>query len=455
MLKKYKIVLICLVIVLLGVGGFFVWQHNHQYLDPGTTADADEVPVPTGVKVQPEEITNQASDIGALGGYDVLIADRGNNRLIEVTPDKKIVWEYHFDLPKAGLGADDSFFTDDGKSIIVNLEEYHIIEIIDYQTKNVIWTYGEAGKPGSKDGMLNTPDDAYKLPNGNITVADIKNCRILEISPDKKIVRQYGKTRICKNINGYLNKPNGDTPLANGHTFISNIVGRDLIELDENWQPIFSMPLPVHYPSDPQLTKAGNILISDYSNPGKIVEVAKDGTIVWDSKGVNLDHPSLAIELPNGNILTNDDANHRVIVIDKKTNNIIWQYGVTKKPGSGPDQLNTPDGLDIILRTPVATPVTTPLSSVGQITRHSANFINQQIRIQGYVLKKENGYIIFSDEANGTIGQYDLPVTGLGVDSMQSKQKYELQGLFLDHGLTASNHNQNHLELSSLPTLIK
>ncbi len=316
-----------------------------------TSTDASEEPVPPPVSVTPKEVALQPKDTTALGGYNVLIADRGNNRLIEVTPDKKIVWQYKFNLPKPGLGADDSFFTDDGKTIIVNLEEYHVIELIDYQSKKVTWTYGVPNVPSSKDGSLNTPDDAYRLPNGDVIVADIKNCRVIEVAPDKHIVHQYGQTKKCSNQDGYLNKPNGDTPLKNGHILISNIIGRNLIELDENWQPVFTMNLPVKYPSDPQLTQAGNILISDYSTPGKIVEVSRQGSIVWqytDDGKVKLNKPSLAIELPNGNILTNDDFNHRVIVIDKQTEQIVWQYGVTGKPGSAVGQLNTPDGLDII-----------------------------------------------------------------------------------------------------------
>ena len=49
-----------------------------------------------------------------------------------------------------------------------------------------------------------------------------------------------------------------------------------------------------------------------------------------------LDHPSLALELPNGNIIVNDDARHRVLVIDRATKAIVWQYGVTDTPGHAP-----------------------------------------------------------------------------------------------------------------------
>jgi hypothetical protein len=51
--------------------------------------------------------------------------------------------------------------------------------------------------------------------------------------------------------------------------------------------------------------------------------------------------------LPNGNVVLNDDRRHRVIVIDRKTKEIVWQYGVTDHPGHAHGFLNYPDGLDI------------------------------------------------------------------------------------------------------------
>lgn len=424
-----------------------------------TLADLDEDgPIPSPVTTTPQEIAAQPRDTSALGGYNVLIADRGNNRLIEVTPDKKIIWEYQFDLPRPGLGADDSFFADGGKQVIVNLEMYHVIEIIDYATKKVVWSYGTAGKPGHTAGYLNTPDDAYKLPNGDITVADIKNCRVIEIAPDKHIVHQYGKTRQCTNQPGFLDEPNGDTPLPNDDTFISTIRDHNLLELNQQWQPIFSMPLPISYPSDPQATQSGNILVADYRNPGKIIEISHQGKIVWQFTGdatTTLNKPSLAIELPNGNILANDDFNHRIIVIDKTTKQIIWQYGVTGKPGVNPGQLNIPDGMDIIkIATSTNAASTTPLLplyTVGQITRHANQFIGQEVRLQGYLLEQQKGYAIFSDESTGTIGRYDLPITGDTFASLQPNQRYEIQGIFLDSGLTALNNNPDHLSLTLPP----
>jgi hypothetical protein len=42
-----------------------------------------------------------------------------------------------------------------------------------------------------------------------------------------------------------------------------------------------------------------------------------------------------------------DDLRDRVMVIDRKTKEIIWQYGVTDTKGNTPGYLFYPDGFDI------------------------------------------------------------------------------------------------------------
>ncbi|MDE2464841.1 MAG: hypothetical protein KGO02_14130, partial [Alphaproteobacteria bacterium] len=125
-------------------------------------------------------------DAAALGHFDVLIADEGNNRLLIVSPQKEILWEYHFHGTREG--GDDAFFTDHGRQIITNLEHAHFVEKIDIAQKKPVWQYGRLGYPGSTGEKLYYPDDAYQMPNGNVIVADIRNCRIIAISPDKQIV---------------------------------------------------------------------------------------------------------------------------------------------------------------------------------------------------------------------------------------------------------------------------
>jgi hypothetical protein len=67
--------------------------------------------------------------------------------------------------------------------------------------------------------------------------------------------------------------------------------------------------------------------------------------MLWRLGGFN--QPSLALPLSNGDILLNDDFNHRVWAVDPATGKIVWQYGHTGVPGSAPGYLNDPDGVDL------------------------------------------------------------------------------------------------------------
>lgn len=283
----------------------------------------------------------------------VLIADEGNGRLIAISAAGKVLWQFPRVAGAVPAGqlftADDAFFAPDGKTIVANDEFHQVIDRIDIATGKVIWQYGHYGQPGSGIGYLHNPDDSYPLANGNIVVADIMNCRILEIAPSKQIVRMFGQTGACRdNAPTTYGDPNGDTPLPDGGMLITEIHGSRVVRLDANGNVLFDIHVPAIYPSDAQLDANGNIVLADYANPGAVLAVSPKGKLLWRyapaSGPGRLDHPSLATPLPDGTVAVNDDFRNRMVVIDPKTMKIVWQYGHTGVPGRGPGYLAQPDG---------------------------------------------------------------------------------------------------------------
>jgi outer membrane protein assembly factor BamB len=298
---------------------------------------------------------------GPLPG-DLLIADRGNNRILLVNPQHKLLWHYPSRSGQRKLFFDDdTFFVPGGRAIISNQEENHQIVMISYPRGKLIWNYGHPGVKGSGPGYLNTPDDAYKLSNGMVIVADAYNCRVLEIR-GHRIVRSIGQAGHCvHDPPRYLGAVNGDTPLPDGHILVSEINGSYLDEFTLSGKLVRVYHAPVSYPSDPQLTLKGNILLADYTSPGGLVILdRRSGRVLWQyrvSSGPGrLDHPSLAAMLPNGMIAVNDDYNHRVVIIDPRTKRIVWHYGHRGTSGTAHDYLNTPDGFDFVPVTPAGKP---------------------------------------------------------------------------------------------------
>lgn len=287
----------------------------------------------------------------------LLIADRGNNQLLLIDNQKRVVWSYpsaHSPAPPGGFYfPDDAFFTDHGRSIIVNEEQNQVIVRLSFPSGRLLWSYGHPGIAGSALGYLHEPDDAYLLRSGEVSVADDQNCRVLVIGSNHTVVRQIGTTGVCNHTPPTaLGSPNGDTPLPNGNTLISEINGSWISEYTPSGQKVWSTQLPIQYPSDPQQIGPDRYLVADYAFPGAVYEFSRSGSILWtyrptDGPGM-LDHPSLVERLPNGLLIANDDYRHRIVVINPVTSTVVWQYGQTGIPGTGPNFLNTPDGLDLL-----------------------------------------------------------------------------------------------------------
>jgi hypothetical protein len=339
--QRRNVVLAILLLAL--VAGIGVATRHHRHVTPSASA----APIVTRPK--------KLAPPGPLPGY-LLIADRGNNRMLLVNGSKHIFWTYPAPGSTPAMPfrfGDDTFFGPQIDRIISNQEDQHTIQIISFPGRKILWRYGHVNQQGSSPGYLRTPDDAYLLPNGLVTVADAYNCRVLFINHAHKIVRQYGTTGVCKhNPPAELGAVNGATPLPDGGTLVSEINGSWVDNIGANGRLRWAVQAPVSYPSDPQLLGPGRILLADYAKPGHAIIMTPAGRVLWrygPASGPGaLNHPSLATLIAPGLIAINDDFRHRVVVVSIKTHRIVWQYGHTDQAGRAPGYLNTPDGLDLL-----------------------------------------------------------------------------------------------------------
>ncbi len=305
-----------------------------------------------------------AGAAGALPG-DILIADRGGGKLLIVSPEKKIVWSMQLawkSKPGAhSRWADDAFLTPDHRHIIFNEEDNQAIDIVDIATKKVVWTYGHPGRKGSAPGYLNTPDDAFQLPGGTVEVSDIANQRVIFIDPrTKQIVRQYGTTLKRRHRPPeFLNAPDGAYPTPDGGLIVTEIgwghgTHSYLDKIGADGRLDYSIKTDFTYASDGNVTPGGDVVAVDWVKRGAAAIFAPGGKVLWRYRPASghgaLDHPSDAVVLPNDKVLICDDWNDRVLVVDPKTNRIVWEYGHKGVAGNEPGYLNIPD--EVVLLPP-------------------------------------------------------------------------------------------------------
>lgn len=250
---------------------------------------------------------------------------------------------------------DDAFFSPNGRYIVATEEDYSVVSIIDVATRHLVGRYGHPAVPGSSAGYVHNPDDAMLLPGGDLLTADIKNCRVLLLHPAlRRPYRVFGQTGGCShNPPHAFGSPNGAFPMRNGDYLVTEITGDWVDAMSLHGKVKWSVHPPgVVYPSDSNQVGPNRFLTVGYTDPGKLIEFDRQGKSLWRyhprNHAATLNHPSLALPLPNGDVLLNDDYNNRVLVIDPHTNRIVWQYGHRGRPGRKPGSLYIPDGVDLV-----------------------------------------------------------------------------------------------------------
>ena len=142
---------------------------------------------------------NSPNSAELLNNGDILIADEGNNRVIEINHAGKIVWEYDSGINGAAFASR----LPNGDTLITDVGNARVIEV--NPAKQVVFEYfTNTGADSNPDPL---PTNAVKLKNGNIIIADQFNDRVFTINPEKQTVQQYGETNVSGNTTGLLNGP--------------------------------------------------------------------------------------------------------------------------------------------------------------------------------------------------------------------------------------------------------
>ncbi|MFX0197853.1 MAG: aryl-sulfate sulfotransferase [Candidatus Hodarchaeota archaeon] len=209
---------------------------------------------------------HEIHDVDKLDNGNILIADTSRDRVIEVTRDYQVVWEWRaidwFDPP-------------------ANWDPY--ADMTENTTND--WTH------------LN---DADRLPNGH-TLISLRNLRkVIEVNETGHIVWSWGNKTV-------LWEPHNPDKLLNGNVLICDSGANRIIEVNTTTKEIvWQYEGMLNWPRDADRLPNGNTLIAD-SNNNRIIEITLDGEIVWERTGLtrvyeadrlNTVPPTLSIDSP-------------------------------------------------------------------------------------------------------------------------------------------------------------
>jgi hypothetical protein len=159
----------------------------------------------TGVSGSGMNELNDPNSAILLQNYNLLIADEGNNRVIEVNlATKEIVWSYG--SPTGGSPLNAPAFASrlpNGNTLITDSNNNRILEVS--KSKEVVWQYYTNTRAGSV--AQPNPTRAVRLKNGNTLISDQFNHQVIEVNSDGDIVWSFGEIGVAGNDSTHLNAP--------------------------------------------------------------------------------------------------------------------------------------------------------------------------------------------------------------------------------------------------------
>jgi hypothetical protein len=215
-------------VLLVNAAGNIVWQYG-QFGQTGAGSNLLNTPVQSTF----------------VPGFNVLITDQGNNRIIEVNYDKEIVWQY----PGSDTNASDQLNAPNSAELLAN---GHIL-IADQGNNRAleVTSADEVVKTFSAGGTVNTLAFASRLTNGDTLLTDSGNARIVEVDTNDQVVWQYFTTNTAPTDGLYdmsvaAPEPTRAIRLANGDTLISDQLNNRVIQITSSGTIVadYGLPLP-------------------------------------------------------------------------------------------------------------------------------------------------------------------------------------------------------------------
>ncbi len=239
--------------------------------------------------------------------YQVLGADRGHVALVDANGN--VTWE----VPVSGEVHDLAMLPNGNR--LFPIKPGTIVEMT--PDKKIVWQYESKAKPGY-DGRVEV-HAFQRLPDGLTMIAESGNRRIIEVDRNGEIVHEIPLTVDHPN-------PHRDTRLArkldNGHYLVCHEADGTVREYDREGRVVWSYtldlggrpPSPGHGPEGHGTEVFGALRLPDGNtliatgNGNRVIEVTPKGEIVWsighdELPGIRLAWVTTLQRRPNGNLI--------------------------------------------------------------------------------------------------------------------------------------------------------
>ena len=262
---------------------------------------------------------------------NTLITDAGDeagfgSEIVEVDPLGNIVWNYHEGLRFAHSGRR----LRNGNTLITDTTNNRLVELTP-DKKIVMSSDHWCGGTGQlSDGShLHYPNEAFEMEDGTFLLTDRNNDRCIQVDREGKVLWSFGGKE--------LHHPHNANPLQNGNILISDSDGNRIIEINRRQEVVWSYgdgsTQILWWPRGAIRLENGNTVITDSKNH-RIIEVSPAGKVLWRFQTEHVDKFYITHATKEATFLIAcTDGHHQVIEVDR-TGNIVWLFRNYRRPVS-------------------------------------------------------------------------------------------------------------------------
>jgi hypothetical protein len=260
---------------------------------------------------------------------NTIITDAGDeagfgSEIVEVDPLGNIVWNYHEGLRFAHSGRR----LKNGYTLITDTTNNRLIEVTP-DKKIVMSSDNWGGGTGQlSDGShLHYPNEAFEMEGGTFLLTDRNNDRCIQVDREGKVLWSFGGKE--------LHHPHNANPLQNGNILVSDSDGNRILEVNRKQEVVWSYgdgsTETLWWPRGAIRLKNGNTVITDSKNH-RVIEVSPEGKTVWKFQTEHVDKFYITHATKEGTFLIAcTDGHHQVIEVDR-TGNIVWLFRNYRRP---------------------------------------------------------------------------------------------------------------------------
>jgi HEAT repeat protein len=230
-------------------------------------------------------------------GYTVIV-EVGNNsvgRVIEVGRDGKIRWSV------SNLKYPVDAVVLPGERVLITEWDGNRVGEWDFRG-NLIW---------KKDGFNGRATNAQRLPNGNTFICTTNE--LIEVDRNGKAIYHH---TIGQGLTAGYRATNGEIVCLrnDGNVVRYDTAGKELKSFPSNRDTSWTSGI--------DLTRNGNVLVTQPSPNQKVTEYTPDGKVVREWSAPNV---TTATKMTNGNILAASHSDHKVIELDPNGKK-VWEF---------------------------------------------------------------------------------------------------------------------------------